>query len=126
MDSIDQLHTTLGEPTLRALVAAFYQRVRTDDLIGPMYPDNDWSGAEQRLGDFFVYRFGGPTTYLETRGHPRLRGRHMPFTIGERERDRWLSLMDSAMTDCAIPAIARTTLTAFFSQVADAMRNVPG
>jgi truncated hemoglobin YjbI len=88
MDEIGQLYGQVGETRLREMVTAFYQKVRVDDLIGPMYPDQDWEGAEKRLADFIVYRFGGPQTYLEERGHPRLRGRHMPFAIGEAERDQ--------------------------------------
>src|SRR5690606_32376779 len=103
MDPLASLCDVVGEARLRALVAAFYRRVRTDDLIGPMYPPDDWAGAEKRLADFLIYRFGGPPTYLEERGHPRLRGRHLPFAIGEAERDRWLQLMESAMTEIDLP-----------------------
>jgi hemoglobin len=91
-----------------------------------MYPQDDWAGSEKRLADFIVYRFGGPQTYIAERGHPRLRGRHMPFPIGEAERDRWLALMSAAMTETAIPADAAPVIQAFFSQVADMMRNQPG
>jgi hemoglobin len=123
MLSIDSLCPHLGEAMLRRMVGCFYQRVREDDLIGPMYPPEDWAGAEERLGDFIVYRLGGPATYLERRGHPRLRGRHMPFAIGEAERDRWMQLMGAAMLDAELPVDAATLLTEFFAQVADAMRN---
>jgi len=107
-------------------VTAFYRRVRTDDLIGKMYPPNDWENAEKRLADFIVYRFGGPPTYIEERGHPRLRGRHMPFSIGEAERDRWMQLMGEAMLEVAIPAAEGAIISAFFAQVADMMRNREG
>ena len=123
MYSLDTLCPALGEDRLRLMVAAFYQRVQRDELIGPMYPPDDWASAEQRLADFIVYRLGGPATYLETRGHPRLRGRHMPFAIGEAERDRWLLLMADAMRETHIPTEAATPLLDFFAQVADAMRN---
>lgn len=122
-DATANLYLTLGEPMLRRLVAAFYRRVREDDLIGPMYPQSDWEGAEQRLADFLIYRFGGPTTYLEQRGHPRLRMRHAPFSIGVAERDRWLDLMGSAMHETGIEPDAAEVLGGFFSQVADFMRN---
>jgi hemoglobin len=126
MDPLASLCDVVGEARLRALVAAFYRRVRTDDLIGPMYPPDDWAGAEKRLADFLIYRFGGPPTYLEERGHPRLRGRHLPFAIGEAERDRWLQLMESAMTEIDLPEEALPPLRAFFVQVADFMRNREG
>ena len=86
-----------GEEGIRRMVAAFYQRVREDGLIGPMYPPDDWEGAEERLVDFLLFRLGASTRYMETRGHPRLRMRHIPFRIGEAERDRWLELMAGAM-----------------------------
>ncbi len=126
MDEISTLYAQIGEAKLRAMVTAFYRRVRTDDLIGTMYPADDWDGAEKRLADFIVYRFGGPQTYIEERGHPRLRGRHMPFSIGVAERDRWLALMSEAMREVAIPDEAAPMIGAFFAQVADMMRNREG
>ena len=122
-DPTATLYADLGAPTLRAMVASFYRRVQTDDLIGPMYPGHDWTGAEKRLVDFLIFRFGGPATYIEERGHPRLRGRHMPFSIGEAERDRWLDLMGQAMAEVEIPQEQAVVLGAFFAQVADFMRN---
>lgn len=126
MDPLGTIYPLLGEERLRAIVTAFYRRVRADDLIGPMYPADDWQGAEKRLADFLIYRFGGPQTYVEERGHPRLRGRHMPFAIGEAERDRWLQLMDAAMAECAPPEDAVALMRPFFVQVADFMRNREG
>ncbi len=126
MDPLASLCDVVGEARLRALVAAFYRRVRADDLIGPMYPPDDWAGAEKRLADFLIYRFGGSPTYLEERGHPRLRGRHLPFAIGEAERDRWLQLMEAAMTEIELPGEAVPPLRGFFVQVADFMRNREG
>ncbi len=105
------------------MVAAFYRRVRTDDLIGPMYPENDWDGSEGRLADFLLFRLGGSTRYLETRGHPKLRMRHITFKIGIAERNRWLEMMSAAMEEAAVPAEAREFLDPFFAQVADFMRN---
>jgi hemoglobin len=112
-----------GEAGVRRMVAAFYAHVRMDDLLGPMYPADDWDGAEERLADFLLFRLGASTRYLETRGHPRLKMRHIPFRIGIAERDRWLELMDRAMTESEIPPSARAFLDPFFSQVADFMRN---
>jgi hemoglobin len=112
-----------GEEGIRQMVSAFYRRVRTDELIGPMYPDDDWEGSESRLAGFLLFRLGASTEYLETRGHPRLRMRHIPFKIGVAERDRWLELMTAAMEETAVPAAAREFLDPFFAQVADFMRN---
>ena len=123
MLSIDTLATTLGEDTIRDLVAAFYRKVRQDDLIGPMYPPDDWEGSQKRLADFLVYRFGGSPTYLEERGHPRLRARHFPFAIGPAERDRWLELMSEAMRETGLRGEAGAIMTLFFTQVAEMMRN---
>ncbi len=113
----------MGAGGIGQMVAAFYRRVRTDDLLGPMYPPDDWEGAEERLREFLWFRLGGPSRYLEMRGHPRLRMRHMPFAIGEAERDRWLALMSEAMDETAVPAPARAFLEPFFAQVAEFMRN---
>ena len=118
-----EVMTICGEDGIRRMVAAFYQRVRTDELIGPMYPEDDWGGAEERLAEFLLFRLGGSTRYLETRGHPKLRMRHITFKIGIAVRDRWLELMSLAMNDTAIPAPAWEFLDPFFFQVADFMRN---
>jgi hemoglobin len=114
-----------GENGIRRMVGAFYRRVKTDDLLGPMYPENDLAGAEERLADFLLFRLGASTRYLETRGHPRLRMRHVHFKIDIAERDRWLELMSAAMDEASIPAAAREFLDPFFAQVADFMRNQP-
>ncbi len=112
-----------GEKHVTDLVAAFYRLVRNDDLIGPMYPDNDWEGAEQRLRDFLIYRFGGSDRYIQQRGHPRLRMRHAPFKIGIAERDRWLELMGQAMKEADTPKSESLNLNVFFEQVAEFLRN---
>lgn len=114
-----------GEAGIRRLVAAFYGHVRTDDLLGPMYPQDDWAGAEERLAEFLLFRLGASTRYVETRGHPRLRMRHITFRIGIAERDRWLELMTRAMGETGVPPTARQFLDPFFAQVADFMRNQP-
>lgn len=97
--------------------------MKEDDLIGKMYPDEDWEGAEERLRDFFLFRFGGDQTYLKKRGHPRLRMRHAPFFIGEKERDRWMEIMDEAMRKAETPEDIFQELHNFFYGVADFMRN---
>ena len=116
----------LGEDGIAELVAAFYRRVKTDDLIGPMYPDDDWEGAEHRLAGFLIYRFGGSDAYIQERGHPRLRMRHAPFAIGATERDRWLEIMGESMDEVAVPKEIYLNLKTFFEQVADFMRNRDG
>ncbi len=107
----------------RRLTSAFYRRVKTDDLIGPMYPDNDWDGAEQRLADFLCFRLLGEQKYIEERGHPRLRMRHAPFSIGQAERDRWLQFMEEAMAETGVPDLSVAVLRPLFRQIADFMRN---
>jgi len=113
----------LSDQQISDLTAAFYRRVRTDDLIGPMYPDDDWSGAEQRLRDFLIFRFGGSDKYIQERGHPRLRMRHAPFKIGIAERDRWLELMYAAIEETKVPGDQVLNLRTFFQQVAAFLRN---
>lgn len=118
-----QVTARLGQVGLRNLVAEFYRRIREDDLIGPMYPQDDWEGSEQRLADFICFRIAGNPVYTETRGHPRLRMRHASFKIDEAARDRWLLRMGEAMDACGITGDERDSLDAFFFQVADFMRN---
>lgn len=125
MDFISTLYSRVGEAKLRFMVSAFYQTMRTDDVIGPMYPQDDWEGAEKRLADFIIFRFGGPQTYIKERGHPRLRARHMPYAIGPNERDRWLNLMDEAMIKAEIESHEQLIIRAFFKQVAEMMQNRP-
>lgn len=112
-----------GEKGIRQMVAAFYTKIWDDPLIGPMYPKDDRTGSEERLAEFLLFRLGASTRYVETRGHPKLRMRHITFKIGIAERDRWLELMTSAMEETGIPAAAREFLDPFFAQVADFMRN---
>ncbi len=119
------VYPALGDAGFARLVAAFYQRVRADDLIGPLYPPDDWANAEWRLRQFLVQRFGGPSTYSDQRGHPRLRMRHAPFPIGPAERDRWLQLMSAALLETAVPADAVATLWPYFVSTAAAMMNHP-
>ena len=115
----------LGHQGFIDLVAAFYRRVKGDDLIGTMYPDQDWEGAEKRLRDFLLFRFGINDQYTQDRGHPRLRMRHMPFSIGSPESQRWQKLMAEAMEEIEVDEEAQELLRAFFCQVADFMRNRP-
>ena len=116
----------IGEEGINELVSAFYRRVKSDNILGPLYPKNDWEGAEQRLADFLVYRCGGSDKYIKGRGHPRLRMRHIQFTIGEKERDRWISLMSDANQERKIDNPAADLFSGCFIQTADFMRNVEG
>ena len=118
-----QIWQELGEEGFRRLVAAFYRRVAEDELLAPMYPEHDLAGAEERLHKFLCFRIGGDPRYTEERGHPRLRQRHLPFRIGAAERDRWLELMAAAMRETEVPSESAEPLQAFFTQVADFMRN---
>lgn len=122
----DQVYPLIGEEGFRRLVAHFYQGVAQDDILRPMYPEADLTGAEERLRDFLIFRFGGPTRYLEKRGHPRLRMRHAPFAIDQRARDRWVSLMDSALGKADLPAEAVALLQPFLRDVATFLMNRPG
>lgn len=119
---IDQI----GRQGLIDIVAAFYRRVPGDSILGPMYPLHDLDGAEERMRDFMLFRIAGEQDYLEKRGHPRLRGRHMPFKIDTAARDRWLEVMAASMEEAKVPEEAKEQLQAFFSQIADFMRNTPG
>lgn len=122
----DQIYSTIGEEGFARLIAAFYRRVPADSILGPMYPAADLAGAEQRLLDFLVGRFGGPMRYIEQRGHPRLRMRHAPFAIDEGARDRWIALMMAAMDEAQLPVEVHPLLEGFFRHTADFMRNRPG
>ena len=115
------IYARVGEEGFARLAAAFYAQVPGDDILGPMYPADDLPGAEARLRDFLVGRFGGPPRYVEQRGHPRLRARHAPFPIDQRARDRWMVLMANALAAAALPDEVTTMLRAFFEGTATFM-----
>ena len=117
------VYARIGEDGFARLVRAFYAQVPADDILGPMYPAGDLAGAEERLRDFLVGRFGGPPRYMEQRGHPRLRMRHMPFAVDVAARDRWVALMDKALADAALPDDAVAALQPFFHHMASFMIN---
>lgn len=121
--SEDQVYAEIGEEGFHRLVGAFYRQIPGDDILGPMYPADDLEGAEQRLRDFLIFRFGGPPRYIEERGHPRLRMRHAPFPVDERARDRWIQLMENALAEAAIPEAPAAMLRGFFAHVATFLRN---
>jgi len=118
-----EIYQRIGEEGFTRLVAAFYRQVPHDDILGAMYPPGELEAAESRLRDFLIYRFGGPQRYIEERGHPRLRQRHMPFRIDLAARDRWMQLMDKAFAEAALPAEVESYLRAFLDQTATFMIN---
>ena len=120
-----EVFQAVGEEGFARLVRAFYRQVEHDDILGPMYPKEDMHGAEERLRDFLVGRFGGPTRYIEQRGHPRLRARHMPFPVTPAARDRWMQLMTNAMNEAQLHPDAADILNQFFDQMATFMINRP-
>jgi hemoglobin len=119
------VYARIGEDGFQRLVSAFYAQVPDDDILGAMYPKHDLAGAEQRLRDFLVGRFGGPRRYEEARGHPRLRMRHMPFRLDQAARDRWVQLMDRALDQAALPEDAANVLRQFFHHMATFLMNAP-
>jgi hemoglobin len=112
-----------GTPFFEALVGRFYDGVETDPLLRPVYPEPDLAGARHRLTLFLIQYWGGPTTYDDERGHPRLRMRHAPFAIGPAERDRWLVHMRAAIAELAPPKDVAAELERYFSMAAEAMQN---
>jgi hemoglobin len=125
MISEGQIYQQIGEEGFARLVAAFYRQVPGDDILGPMYPADDLPGAEERLKDFLVGRFGGPPRYMEQRGHPRLRMRHMPFKLDQHARDRWVQLMDRALDEAKLPTESEGVLRGFFHHMATFLMNTP-
>lgn len=115
-------------PFFEALVDRFYAGIRADELVGPMYEqdaaDPDLAGPRRRLTLFLVQYWGGPTTYLAERGHPRLRARHFPFPIDAAARDRWLFHMRAAIDSSAAGPEELAELHEYMTVAADAMRNV--
>lgn len=119
----EEVFETIGEEGFARLVRSFYAQVPDDPILGPMYPKDDLAGAEQRLRDFLIGRFGGPPRYIEQRGHPRLRMRHMPFAIDTAARNRWVMLMDRALDEARFPGDVDALLREFFHGVATFMVN---
>ncbi len=117
------VYPRIGEEGFTRLARAFYAQVPQDDVLGPMYPAEDLVGAELRLRDFLVGRFGGPQRYVEARGHPRLRARHAPFRIDADARDRWMQLMARALVEAEVPPEVDAVLRPFFEQTSTFMMN---
>jgi hemoglobin len=121
-----EIYSIIGAEGFTRLIAAFYRQVPGDDILSAMYPPNDLAGAEQRLRDFLIGRFGGPQRYIEQRGHPRLRMRHMPFAVNAAARQRWLRLMTNALDEVKLPAEVDAFLREFFDGVSAMLLNRPG
>ncbi len=118
-----EIYPMIGEEGFARLVGAFYRQVPHDEILGAMYPRDELAAAESRLRDFLIYRFGGPQRYIEERGHPRLRARHIPFRIDQAARDRWMQLMANAFAEAALPPEVESHLRAFFDQMSTFMIN---
>ena len=114
-----------GEKTFEMLVERFYARVAEDAVLRAVYPEEDLSGATERLTLFLIQYWGGPPTYSERRGHPRLRLRHQPFAIGQVERDAWLSHMTAAVESLQLAPAVRKALLDYFETASTAMINQP-
>ena len=126
VDPIGELYAELGESTLAEIVRGFYAQVARHPLLRPMYPEEDLGPAEERLLMFLRGRLGGPADYLEQRGHPRLRMRHLPFPIDRAARDAWMACMDTALEGVDLSFRTQQALRSFLDQVATFLINRPG
>jgi hemoglobin len=122
-DSQASIYEQIGEEGFRRLVAAFYRRVANDPILRPLYPDEDLSGAETRLRLFLIQFWGGPQTYNQQRGHPRLRIRHMPFRIDQAGRDAWVAAMLAGLDEADIPEPAYSQMRRYFEEGATFLIN---
>jgi hemoglobin len=115
-----------GHRTFVNLVHHFYQGVAADPDLRALYPDQDLGPAEERFRMFLEQYWGGPTTYSEQRGHPRLRMRHHPFPVTEAMRDRWLAHMRAALDDAGLAPADEATLWDYLERAAHSLVNTPG
>jgi len=111
-----------GMPFFVALVERFYAKVAKDIMLRPLYPD-DLGPPAEHLALFLAQYWGGPTTYSEGRGHPRLRMRHAPFAIGQRERDRWMAAMTASLTEAHLDPELEQRFVDYFTMAADHLIN---
>lgn len=116
------LYERLGHETFFKIARAFYARAAADPIVGPMLPP-DLEGAIERQALFLVQLFGGPTTYSDRRGHPRLRARHLPFPIDRRARDSWMAMMTAALDEVGVPDAERAALLEYFERASTFMIN---
>ncbi|WP_376974062.1 globin [Arthrobacter sp.] len=115
-----------GSETFRRLTERFYAGVAADPGFRAMYPEEDLGPAAVRLQLFLEQYWGGPTTYSDRRGHPRLRMRHMPFTVDSAARDTWLRHMRAAVDSLGLPPLQEATLWDYFDRAAHSLQNAPG
>lgn len=114
-----------GEPVIREIVRRFYDRIEADPVLRPMFPDDLGPGREYQAL-FLIQYFGGPRTYLDVRGHPRLRARHMPFIIDQQARDHWLQHMVDAIDEVGVEEPARGIMRQYFERASEFMINQLG
>ena len=112
-----------GEETFRQIVSRFYEQVAVDEILRPLYPEEDLGPAAERLTLFLIQYWGGPHTYSDQRGHPRLRMRHAPFRISPIERDAWLKNMRIAVDEQKLPEEYRTQLWSYLEMAAQSLLN---
>ena len=132
---VEKVYEAIGEEGFERLIAAFYRQIPGDDILGPMYRTSEaatagteaerMAAAEARLRDFLIFRFGGPQRYLERRGAPALRMRHVRFAVDQAARDRWVLLMHNALDEAGLPADAAATIREFLGSVATFLINRP-
>jgi len=133
MVDVEEVYRIIGEEGFERLVAAFYRQIPGDDILGPMYraaepgsvgtEEERMAAAEARLRDFLIFRFGGPQRYIERRGHPALRARHIPFQVDKAARDRWVLLMNNAIDEAQLPAEVADVIREFLGNVATFLIN---
>lgn len=114
-----------GHPTFEKLAREFYRGLADDPVLRPMYPEEGLEPARLRLQLFLEQYWGGPTTYSDTRGHPRLRLRHMPFHINAEARERWLVHMRNAIESLKLAPLHNEEMLDYVDRAAHAMTNQP-
>lgn len=119
---MSSIYEKLGEAKIKKMVTLFYESVANDELIRPMYP-KELAPAEDRLFLFLVQVFGGPTTYSDKRGHPRLRRRHFPYAIDMEARNRWMLYMKAAISEIEMPSELEEQVLEYFERAATHIMN---
>ena len=112
-----------GHETFQRIVDAFYEGVAADDVLRPMYPEEDLGPANERMVMFLEQYWGGPTTYSERRGHPRLRARHMPYKVNPLARDRWITHMTAAVRSAGLSPLHESEMFDYVERAAHSMLN---
>lgn len=115
-----------GTPVFEAIVETFYEGVKGDDVLAPMYPQDDWEGAKWRLRTFLEQYWGGPSTYSDNRGHPRLRMRHAAYPVNALARERWLLHMNNALDLAQLAPMADAAFREYIERAALSLTNTPG